>query len=303
MPMLRRTRLMLPIAFLLATVVAALIALLVLVQLAPALLHQATTQSGGSAVSWPPTGQAAFSVSGSDDLTTSTGGAEPVPIASVTKMMTALVSLEQAPLDNGDGFTTVVTRDDVHDTAARRARDESVVKMGAGDIITERQALLGLLLPSAGNMANLLATRVAATEDAFVQLMNDRARSLGMHDTRYVDVSGYDPGSVSTARDQTVLARTVMDNPTFAWLVRQQQAELPTAGVVVSTDHLLGHRDYIGIKTGSTTPAGGCFVFAVNRAIDGQQRLIVGAVLAQRGSDLTGAAFTATERLVDSINR
>ena len=300
MPASRRTRLLLPVAFLLATLVVGLVTLLVLAHLAPALLRPPAPHHSAS-VHWPATGQAAYWVEGTAGPATS-GPERPVPIASVTKMMTALVSLEQAPLaDRDGGFSTTVTAADLDDTEERRARGESVVPVQAGDRINERQALLGLLLPSAGNLAHLLATRTAPSEAAFVRRMNDRAASLGMRHTSYVDVSGYDPGSQSTAYDQTLLARAGLQNPTFAWLVGQQQAELPTTGLVTTTDQLLGRDGFVGVKTGYTTSAGGCFVFASRRLVDGRSRLVVGAVLGQRERDPTLAAFRATEALVDSL--
>lgn len=301
MPVSRRARLLLPVAFLLATLVVGLVTLLLLASLAPALLRPPAARHHDPLVRWPSKGQAAYWVEGTAAPLAS-GPEQPVPVASVTKVMTALVALEQAPLVGRDGgFTATVTAADVDDTESRRARGESVVPMAVGDRISERQALLGLLLPSAGNLAHLLASRLAPSEAAFVARMNERAVGLGMRHTSYVDVSGYDPGSRSTAADQTLLARVAMKNPAFAWLVAQQQAELPTAGLITTTDQLLGRDGFVGVKTGSTTPAGGCFVFAARRFVDGRSRLVIGAVLGQRGRDPAAAAFRATEELVDSL--
>jgi D-alanyl-D-alanine carboxypeptidase (penicillin-binding protein 5/6) len=301
MPLSRRTRSLLPIALVLVVILLGLAVLIRATDVRLPVPGGGGERPADRQTTWPTAGQAAVSVTGHDDPASS-GLQPPVPIASVTKIMTALVVLERAPLADGhDGDTLTITAADVVDTARRRAHSESVVAVRAGDRLTERQALLALLLPSANNVAHLLAERTAGTEAAFVQLMNARARSLGMSRTTYADASGVDPASRSTARDQTVLARVAMANPTFAWLVAQPDVTLPTAGTVTTTNQLLGVRGFVGVKTGSTTPAGGCFVFAAYREVDGRPRLVVGAVLGQRGNQPLRTAFGAAERLVDSV--
>lgn len=296
MPASHRTRQLLPIVFLVGVLVLAAVLVLAVARV------RVPVPGGGPdpGAAWPSSGQAAVSRR-DGELSVSSMRQRPVPVASLTKIMTALVVLDRTALGVGDeGATLTITAADVLDTARRQARSESVVALTAGDRLTERQALLAVLVPSAGNLAHVLAVRTAGGDRAFVELMNARARGLGMSSTRYVDVSGFDPGSRSTARDQTVLARAALDNPTFAWLVAQHEVVLPGAGVVTTTNRLLGHRGFVGVKTGSTTPAGGCYVFAAHREIGGRPRLVVGAVLGQRGADPLGAAFSAAEQLVDS---
>jgi len=83
-------------------------------------------------------------------------------------------------------------------------------------------------------------------------------------------------------------------------LHRQRHGKGPF--VAKAPDRLLGQHGFVGMKTGSTTPAGGCFVFAAHREVDGQPRLVVGAVLGQRGDDPLRAAFRASQRLVVSVS-
>ena len=302
MPRPRRTRRLLPIASLLALLLLAS-AVLALATRTPVPDAGAGAATGrGEEVAWPGSGQAAVSTT-IGDVTPSSGGQHPVPIASVTKIMTALVVLDREPLAVGDeGGTLTITAADVLDTARRAARSESVVTLRAGERLSERQALLALLLPSANNVAHVLAVRTAGSEPAFVDLMNARARGLGMSRTTYADASGVDPASRSTAADQTVLARAALQDPTFAWLVAQPSVVLPSAGRVRSTNRLLGHQGFVGLKTGSTTPAGGCVVFAAWREVDGRPRLVVGAVLGQRGPVPLDGAFDAAQRLVASVS-
>ena len=133
------------------------------------------------------------------------------PIASLAKMMTAYLVLRDHPLGSSQGGPTITLTDaDVADTDRRAGQQESVVPVAAGEQLTERQALEALLLPSANNIAAVLARWDAGSEGRFVARMNATARSLGMADTRYTDPSGYDDGTVSTAADQIRIVELAM---------------------------------------------------------------------------------------------
>jgi D-alanyl-D-alanine carboxypeptidase (penicillin-binding protein 5/6) len=153
-----------------------------------------------------------------------------VPIASLAKVMTAYLVLQASPLsDESWGFTLEITAQDVADTARRRSQDQSVVAVADGEHLTEREALEALLLPSANNIAAVLANLISGSLPAFVELMNDMAHSLHMFHTTYTDPSGFDPGTRSTAADQLLLARAAMSVPAFAALVAERSAVLPVA--------------------------------------------------------------------------
>ncbi|MDG4791055.1 D-alanyl-D-alanine carboxypeptidase [Micromonospora sp. WMMD1102] len=252
-------------------------------------------------VPWPRTGQAALSVEGVGSFGTS-GGNEPVPIASVTKVMTAYVILTEHPLDRGEhGPKLTVSAAQAAAYPAELARGESLVPVVAGAVFTERQALQAVLLPSANNMARILAAWDAGSVEAFVEKMNDTADALGMKDTRYTDPSGLDPGTVSTAVDQVILARKAMELPAFAEIVAQKKATLPVAGEVKNYNSLVGRDGVVGIKTGSTDEAGGCLVFAAVTRVGGRKITIVGAVLGQPGANTPvqlDRVFKATRPLV-----
>lgn len=249
---------------------------------------------------WPNSGQAAYLVPG--ESMQASPNELPVPIASVAKVMTAYLVLRAYPLhDTDDGFTMTVTAADVEDTAHRRDLDESVVRVKAGERLTERQALAALLLPSANNIAAMLARLVSGDVDAFTATMNDMAHALGMRHTIYTDPSGFDSGSRSTAADQVVLAQTAMKVPTFAKIVSLKRYRVPVAGVVRNTDSLLGTDGFVGVKTGSMDASGGCFMFASRRLIDGRPVILFGVVLGQHGHNLITAALTAARQLADRV--
>ena len=223
-------------------------------------------------------------------------------IASVAKVMTAYLVLRDHPLRPGqDGPTITLTDADVADTDRRRGQQESVVSIVAGEQLTELQALQALLLPSANNIAAVLARWDAGSEERFVARMNATARSLGMTHTRYTDPSGYDDATVSTAADQVRIVDRAMRLPVFASIVATPSATLPVAGTVHNTNTLLGHNGFVGVKTGSTAAAGGCFAFRAVRWIDGKRTTITGVVLGQPGHDQVVAALAAADAMVDRI--
>jgi serine-type D-Ala-D-Ala carboxypeptidase (penicillin-binding protein 5/6) len=250
---------------------------------------------------WPAFGQAAF-VERGQSLVQASPNQHAAPIASVAKVMTAYLVLRDHPLARGeDGPTITLTDDDVVDTERRRGQQESVVPIVAGEQLTELQALQALLLPSANNIAAVLARWDAGSVDRFVVGMNATARSLGMTHTRYTDPSGYDEATVSTAADQVRIVNRAMRLPAFPSIVATRSATLPIAGTVYNTDTLLGHDGFVGVKTGSDDAAGGCFAFRAIRWIDGRRTMITGVVLGQPGDDQIGAALSAAAAMVERI--
>jgi D-alanyl-D-alanine carboxypeptidase (penicillin-binding protein 5/6) len=259
------------------------------------------SESSRAGTVWPASGQAAFVRSG-DPVIHTGPDQHAAPIASVAKVMTAYLVLRHHPLRPGwDGPTITLTDADVADTDRRRGREESVVPVVAGEQLTERQALQALLLPSANNIAVVLARWDAGSPERFVARMNAVARSLGMTRTRYTDPSGYDDGTVSTASDQVRIVVRAMRLPVFASIVATPSATLPVAGTVHNTNTLLGYDGFVGVKTGSDAAAGGCFAFRAVRRIHGRRTTITGVVLGQPGSDRITAGLAAAAALVDRV--
>jgi D-alanyl-D-alanine carboxypeptidase (penicillin-binding protein 5/6) len=241
-------------------------------------------------MAWPDQGEAALYLSGFGWLG-STAHEESVPIASVTKIMTALVILRAHPLQMGEsGPVITVTAADLALYRSELAQGDSVVRVDSGETLTELQALEGLLLPSGDNLAVLLADWQAGSESAFVEEMDQLAGSLHLEQTHFTDSSGLDPGSVSSARDLVILATVAMQNPVFASIVAMPTVSLPIAGTVRNYNPILGQEGVIGIKTGWTEAALGCLVFAAKETIGGHQVQLVGAVLGQPGGPVTGLA-------------
>ncbi len=254
---------------------------------------------------WPGRAEAAVGMAGTGLLGTH-GGSAPVPIASLAKIMTAYVVLSDHPLSAaGSGPVITVTPADAAAYASDQRQGQSVVQVAAGEKLTERQALEAMLIPSGNNIASLLADWDAGSDGAFVAKMNARARSLGLRWTRYADASGADPATVSTAGDQFRLTLRALQIPALRQIVAMPQVTLPVAGVAYNVNAGLGHDGIVGVKTGSSSQAGGCLAFAAIRTIAGSQVTIVGVVLGVQATPAQpselGGVISAAENLLGSV--
>ena len=255
-----------------------------------------------AAVSWPAQGQAAF-VLGNGRVRASPDQ-QPVPIASLAKVMTAYLTLRRHPLSQAqEGFRITITSAQAQEEAQDAAESQSGVAVAPGEELTERQLLEALLIPSGNNIARILAARVAGSEASFIAAMNSTARALGMGRTIYTDPSGFDPGTVSTAADQLRVFEAAMRLPAFRQVVSMSDVTLPVAGTLTNFNPLIDE-GYVG-KTGSDSAAGGCLAFATDVTVGGARMTAAGVVLGQgQGSDtraLLGAVAEAATQLIGSL--
>ncbi len=234
-----------------------------------------------SALPWPATGQGAIAVPAIGH-TDQSGPEQPVPIASLTKLATAVVVLHDHPIAPGaDGPPITVTAADAAEYEVELHLDESTLEIQAGEVLTERQMLEALLVVSSNDIAYSLAVWDAGTESAFVVKMNALAASLGATSSHFVDASGYDPASRSTAADCLRIAAEGMRDPTFAAVVAMPSVTLPLVGTVHNVVSEVGNDGVVGIKSGYTSQAGGCLVLAGVRTVDGRPVTVLIAVLGQ----------------------
>jgi len=186
-----------------------------------------------------------------------------LPIASLTKMMTAVLVAERLAPDAMARITPEVLR----------YHGSGVGVLPRGKRVKVETLLHGLLLASGNDAAIALAIRAAGSQRAFVARMNERAQDLGMACTRFASPSGIvDEGNHSCAADLAAMARAVLDVPRLARIVGRRRARLPfpiKGGRLElhNTNPLLrrGFPGVIGVKTGYTDAAGRCFVGAAER--------------------------------------
>ena len=189
--------------------------------------------------------------------------------ASTTKIMTALLTLEQPDQDR---YFTV-------DSDAIQV-EGTTMGLQPGDSVTLHQLAAGMLLPSGNDAANAAAVEIAGSEEAFVRLMNQRAAELGLENTQYRNPSGLDAeGHYSSARDLATLAAHALESEDFADIVSKQEIRMafgnpPYNRSLYTTNKLLERYPYaIGVKTGYTDGAGLCLVTAAEK--DGTRLIIV----------------------------
>ena len=190
------------------------------------------------------------------------------PIASLTKIMTALLAVERF----GPRETVRITR------VADRVGGSRMAGLKPGRRVRADVLLKGLLISSSNNAAVALAVAGAGSERAWVALMNKRAQLLGLTCTHFVDAHGLNRGNRSCAADLATLAMRAMNEPRIAAIARKSYARVwPGSGrklTLYTTNHLV--RDHypgaIGLKTGYTNPAGFCLVAVVER---GSRRIAV----------------------------
>jgi D-alanyl-D-alanine carboxypeptidase (penicillin-binding protein 5/6) len=253
------------------------------------------------ALPWPATGEAAVAVP-QLGVTVQSGPEAAVPIASLTKIMTAYLTLRDHPLaPDAQGPMLTMTAADQVDASADEDAGATNVPVQPGEALSERQLLNGLLVHSANNLADVLATWDAGSLPAFVAKMNAAAAALGMAHTHYADVSGLDPGTAGTAGDELLVTRAAMAIPTFAAVVAQPSVTLPVAGVLDNYVSAVGTDGIVGVKSGFTQLAMGCLVLAGERTVGGHQVLVLAAVTGQPGAKPLDTANTVDEHLLDAV--
>jgi len=233
------------------------------------------------ALPWPAGGQAAVSIP-SLGYARQSGPETPVPIASLTKMTTALVILRDHPVaPHASGPSITITADDAAQFDVDLANNETNIPLQTGETLTELQMLEALLNQSANDVAYSLAVWDAGSEAAFVAKMNAEAASLGATQTHYVDASGFDPQSVSTASDVLRIAAAGMSIPTFAEVAAMPTVTLPLVGTANNIVTEIGSDGVVGVKSGYTSQAFGCMVLAAYRMIGGRSVLVLASALGQ----------------------
>ena len=197
-----------------------------------------------------------------------------LPPASLTKIMTALVALESAPLQE---VVKIDRRALVH---------RSSVEFQAGEEFLLRDLVTAMLVSSANDACEAVAFHVGGDADRFVVMMNERARALGLKNTHFANACGFDAqGHYSTAADLAKLTEQALQVPVFSMMVRTIIRDIASVDgkrqvVLHSTNELLLDPDVNGVKTGYTSKAGRCLIASMFK--DGHRFLLVGLNVTDR---------------------
>ena len=251
---------------------------------------RSATPSTISHPTWPQGLPAAYAVPSEGYFQTNFHSA-PVAIASLTKMMTAVVVEQHLPLGtSGTGPSWTVTAADVKLTKAIAKVGGVTITVRVGEQLSEHLLLEGLLIRSANNFAVMLSELTGMRLSSFVWDMNQEARVLGMNHTHYVDPHGLNDGDTSTPADQLIVAQKLETYPLLAKIAAMTSVAVPIDGSVATWTPMLGHYGIIGVKTGTTDTAGGCDVMLVLPHVGKIATPVYVAVFGAHGNDVLASA-------------
>lgn len=199
---------------------------------------------------WPVEGSGAVAVSGFDGVVASTQDA--APIASITKVVTALLVLDEMPLAVGEqGPEFRFTSSDRQAYWGYRSRGESSLDVPVGGSLSEYQLLEGMLIGSANNYADRLASNLWPNDAVYASAANSWLAAHGVPGITIAEPTGFDKRNTASAAALIPLAQKALANPVIAEIVAKAQVDLPGAGRVENTNKLLADPGVIGVKTGS----------------------------------------------------
>ncbi|MEE1764712.1 D-alanyl-D-alanine carboxypeptidase [Streptomyces sp. SP18BB07] len=291
---IRRVKIWTPLLILLVIVFAVVQAVRPLPTPTLALTADASYAFEGDKVSlpWPAEGQGWMDVNGIGTID-SFGEQKPVAIGSVAKAMTAYVILKDHPMKAGSKGAMIPVDAKAETEGGYDKDGESTLNtVKEGDELSQYDAIAAIMIPSANNIARLLARWDSkGSEEGFVKKMNAAAKDLGMKNTTYTDPSGLKETTVSTAEDQVKLGNELVKMKALTDITRLPEWKDPSGLKHRNYNTLVPYDNAIGIKTGSTTAAGGNLLFAATKEVGGETAIVVGAILGQH-----------TPPIIDTVN-
>jgi D-alanyl-D-alanine carboxypeptidase (penicillin-binding protein 5/6) len=203
-----------------------------------------------------------------------------LPMASITKIVTALVTLEKHPLgvDEAGASVTMTDADVGYHTAYLRVNGQ-VAPVHAGEVYTERELLDLALIESANNYATSLAVWAFGSESAYVTAANDWVEAHNLPSLVIVDSTGLNPGNRATATDLIELGRIALADPLVRAIVGTEKVTIHDIGLVENSNELLGHHGVTGIKTGTLDDYGANLLFSGDYLVGSTTVTVIGVVL------------------------
>ena len=231
-------------------------------------------------LTFPQYGASAIGAVGYSGVLASGGSTAALPIASISKVITALVVLDAKPLALGEsGPELSFGAADVRFYEAQLAQNGSVAPVYSGQVMSQRNAMNVMLIASANNYAESLAQWAFGSQEAFIQAATDWLARVGLTQTALVEPTGVSPDNLSTSTDLVQLGMMALDNPVLAEIVSTTSLEVPELGVIENTNGLLGIGGVDGIKTGTLDEAGSCLLFSQDHTVGDTTITLVGVVL------------------------
>ncbi|PZE77110.1 D-alanyl-D-alanine carboxypeptidase [Curtobacterium sp. MCBD17_019] len=272
------------------------------VPFAPATVSRATYAAPTAtlpALSFPGYGATAVEAPGFAGSLQTSGDTGQRSIASISKVVTALVVLQAHPLttsDDGPTITFTAAQHALYDQYL--ALDGEVAAMPVGLRLSERQAFEVMLMKSANNYAGALALWSFGSMDAYRTAVHAWLSAHDLDHTTIEEPTGLDPHNTATASDLVHLGELAIANPVVKQIVGTQRTTIPTVGPIENSNKLLGMDGVEGIKTGTLDQAGACLLFAATYQRGGRAVTVVGAMLGGRDHD---SLDVDVRRLLDSV--
>jgi D-alanyl-D-alanine carboxypeptidase (penicillin-binding protein 5/6) len=264
---------------------------------------------GPASIATPPVGASAISVAGADaylgaeasGVWSSTGTGEPLPIASITKLITALVILDAVPLASAEdpGPTITFNKSD-HDLYDRYyVLGATIAPMPTGTSMSLHDALAAMLIPSASNYAEALSSHIFGSQNAFLGATRDWLSAHGLTGTTITEPTGISPRNTSTPSDLLAIGKLAAANPVIAQIAATPSITLPGAGPLYNTNGLLGTNGITGLKTGSLGEGTYSLLYTATLVVGAADPLAVsGVVLGGSSRESVNASVIAA---LDSI--
>ncbi|MFF3026917.1 D-alanyl-D-alanine carboxypeptidase [Microbacterium sp. NPDC057944] len=241
------------------------------------------TAAPAAAITWPTQGSAAVGIQG---IGTVASSPDPAVIASITKVVSVLMVLDQMPLAVGEqGPSFSFTKADSQSYLAYKRSDQSALDVPVGGSLTEFQMLQGILLGSANNYIDRLAKEIWGSDKAFADAAATWLRDRGIQGITILSPSGFDERNTATPEALIAVAERAMQNPVFAGIVGTPSVELPGAGLVKNTNGMLSDSGVVGIKTGTLHESWNLLT-AKDVVVDGTTVHLYASVLTQADDDM-----------------
>lgn len=236
---------------------------------------------------FPDFGRGAIGAVGFEGVLATSGDQDAFPIASIAKVITALVVLEDKPIGADEqGPDIAFTDADVQIYNEVLAENGSLAPVTAGLVLSERQVLETMLIPSANNYAKSLALWAFGSEQSYLDAAEAWLGDQRLDDTTIVDTSGLSAENRSTPGDLVRLGKLALADPVVAQIVAMDSAVEPYIGTIENTNELLGLDGVDGIKTGTTDEAGACLLFSTDIEVGSETVSVVGAILGAPDHDV-----------------
>ncbi len=252
-------------------------------------------------VTFPAYGASGVGAIGYPGVLASAGSTDPLPIASISKVITALVVLDAHPLALGEAGPDITFGDIDQGYYDAQLADGGVVEsVSPGQVMSQRNVMNVMLLESANNYAESLATWAYGSEAAFVDAARTWLAAHGLTSTTIEEPTGVSPNNRSTVPDLIELARLAEQDPVVAEITSTQTMDVPGIGTIQNRNELLGVDGVDGIKTGTLDEAGSCLLFSQERTVGSTTITIVGVVLGGPDHDTIDAAIQSLLAQVDA---